>query len=64
MEVRTTPMKKVELKHFSNEFLDISSSFEPSEGQEMFTALPIKILEVTEGQHRIVILSENEPVGF
>ncbi|MEH7254828.1 GNAT family N-acetyltransferase [Neobacillus niacini] len=54
----------VELKHFSNEYLDVLNSFELPEEQVQFTALPNKILEATEGQHRIVILSENEPVGF
>jgi RimJ/RimL family protein N-acetyltransferase len=54
----------VELKHFSNEYLEVLNSFELPEDQTQFTALPSKILEVTEGQHRIVILSENEPVGF
>lgn len=54
----------VELKHFSNEYLDVLNSFELPDEQVQFTALPNKILEATEGQHRIVILSENEPVGF
>ncbi|MCZ0875237.1 GNAT family N-acetyltransferase [Peribacillus frigoritolerans] len=54
----------VELKHFSNEYFDVLNSFELPEEQVQFTALPNKILEATEGQHRIVILSENEPVGF
>ncbi|MGE7119097.1 GNAT family N-acetyltransferase [Peribacillus sp. NPDC046944] len=54
----------VELKHFSNEYLDVLHSFELPEEQGQFTALPSKILEVKEGQHRIVILCEDEPVGF
>lgn len=54
----------IELKHFSNEYLDVLNSFELPEEQVQFTALPNKILEAREGQHRIVILSENEPVGF
>jgi RimJ/RimL family protein N-acetyltransferase len=54
----------VELKHFSNEYLDVLNFFELPEEQGQFTALPKKFLEVTEGQHRIVILSEKEPVGF
>lgn len=54
----------VELKHFSNKYLDVLNSFELPEEQGQFTALPKKFLEVTEGQHRIVILSEKEPVGF
>ncbi|MFS0605313.1 GNAT family N-acetyltransferase [Peribacillus frigoritolerans] len=60
-------MEKVDyvvLKHFSNEYLDVLNSFELPEEQVQFTALPNKILEATEGQYRIVILSENEPVGF
>ena len=54
----------VELKHYSSEYLDVLNSFELPEEQGQFTALPRKILEVKEGLHRIVILSENEPVGF
>ncbi|MFJ7747710.1 GNAT family N-acetyltransferase [Peribacillus sp. NPDC097295] len=54
----------VELKHYSNEYFDVLNSFELPEEQGQFTALPRKILEVKEGQYRIVILSENEPVGF
>ena len=57
-------MEKVELKHFSNEYSNVLNSFELPEEQGQYTALPRQILEVTEGQHRIVILSENEPVGF
>ncbi|MFJ5717870.1 GNAT family N-acetyltransferase [Neobacillus sp. NPDC093127] len=57
-------METVELKHFSNDYVDVLNSFELPEEQVQFTALPRKILEVAEGQHRIVILSENEPVGF
>ncbi|WHY85816.1 GNAT family N-acetyltransferase [Neobacillus novalis] len=57
-------MEKVELKHVSNDYLEVLNSFELPEEQVQFTALPRKILQVAEGQHRIVILSENEPVGF
>lgn len=54
----------VELKHFSNEYLEVLNSFELPNEQEQFTALPSEVINVTEGQHRIVIFSENEPVGF
>lgn len=54
----------IELKHFSNEHIDLLNSFELPEEQGQFTSLPINYVEVTEGQHRIVILNDNEPVGF
>ena len=57
-------VEHVELKHFSDEYFDILNTFELPEEQVQFTALPNQILKETEGQHRIVILSENEPVGF
>ena len=52
------------INNVQHEFLDTLNSFELPEEQEQFTALPNKFLEVSKGQHRIVILSENEPVGF
>lgn len=54
----------VEINHFSIEHLEALKSFELPDEQEQFTSLPSKILNVTEGQHPIVILSENKPVGF
>lgn len=57
-------MKTVELVHFSKEYETQLHSFELPEEQERFTALPKKITEIADGQYRIVILSENEPVGF
>ena len=57
-------MKTVELVHFSKKYETQLHSFELPEEQEQFTALPKKITEVADGQYRIVILSENEPVGF
>ncbi|WP_067726427.1 GNAT family N-acetyltransferase [Oceanobacillus damuensis] len=57
-------MDSIELKHFSNEHMDLLSSFQLPEEQGKFTSLPINFIEVTEGQHRIVILNDNEPVGF
>ncbi|WP_432360458.1 GNAT family N-acetyltransferase [Sporosarcina sp. UB5] len=54
----------VQLKHFSNDYLEALETFELPSEQEQFTSLPSEVLNVTEGEHRIVILDENEPVGF
>ena len=54
----------VKLEHFSEKYLDGLKSFELPEEQVKFTALPSKYLDVTEGQYRIVIVNQNEPVGF
>jgi RimJ/RimL family protein N-acetyltransferase len=54
----------VELKHFSSEHMIVLNSFVLTEEQKQFSALPNKFGEVTEGQYRIVILSEKTPVGF
>jgi RimJ/RimL family protein N-acetyltransferase len=54
----------VKLEHFSDKYLDGLMSFELSEEQAKFTALPSKYLDVTEGQYRIVIVNQNVPVGF
>ncbi|MDV2582252.1 GNAT family N-acetyltransferase [Alkalibacillus haloalkaliphilus] len=54
----------IKLEHFSDEYLDDLNSFELPEEQAQFTALPSKYFEVTEGQFRIVIVSESEPIGF
>ena len=54
----------ITLKPFSSEYIGELNSFELPEEQAQFTALPSNILEEIEGQHRIVILDEDEPVGF
>ncbi|MGE7183545.1 GNAT family N-acetyltransferase [Peribacillus sp. NPDC006672] len=54
----------VELKHFSDEYSEKLNHFELPEEQDLFTALPNKFTDVAKGQHRIVILSDDEPVGF
>lgn len=54
----------VELKHFSEEYKERLDCFELPEEQGQFTALPKKYFTVSEGQHRIVIVHDNEPVGF
>ncbi|MFJ7954446.1 GNAT family N-acetyltransferase [Lysinibacillus sp. NPDC096418] len=57
-------LKVVELKHFSNKYMNELNSFVLTEEQKQFSALPSKFEEVNEGQYRIVILSDNTPVGF
>ncbi|WP_456276555.1 GNAT family N-acetyltransferase [Bacillus sp. AK128] len=54
----------IHLVHFSNIYTEALNSFELPEEQSQFTALPSEITEVKEGQYRIVILSEDQPVGF
>ena len=54
----------LELVHFSCEYSDILDSFELPKEQVQFTSLPGNYKEVTEGQYRIVILNDREPVGF
>lgn len=54
----------IKLSHFSIKHVDVLNSFELPEGQEQFTSLPNNFKEVTEGQYRIVILNDTEPVGF
>ncbi|WP_339215067.1 GNAT family N-acetyltransferase [Ornithinibacillus sp. FSL M8-0202] len=55
---------EVKLEHFSNEHMKELDSFELPEEQAQFTALPSKYKEMTEGQHRVVFLRGNKPVGF
>ncbi|WP_339226329.1 GNAT family N-acetyltransferase [Oceanobacillus sp. FSL K6-2867] len=54
----------IELKHLSNEHVDLLHSFELPKEQIQFTSLPINFADVSEGQFRIVIIYHNEPVGF
>ncbi|MBC5638754.1 GNAT family N-acetyltransferase [Ornithinibacillus sp. BX22] len=55
---------EVKLEHFSNEHMKELATFELPEEQAQFTALPSKYKVVKEGQHRIVLLCGNKPVGF
>ncbi|MFE8698865.1 GNAT family N-acetyltransferase [Cytobacillus sp. FJAT-53684] len=57
-------LKEVDLQLYKSEYLESLSRFELPEDQEQFTALPIHSLEMTHERHPIVILSNNEPVGF
>jgi len=54
----------LELVHISDEHWGGLSSFELSKEQGQFTSLPNRFKEVAEGQYRIVILNNMEPVGF
>lgn len=54
----------LKLRHFSNEDMDKLKTFELPKDQEQFTSLPKNFKEVAEGQYRIVICNDQEPVGF
>ncbi|MGE7602504.1 GNAT family N-acetyltransferase [Peribacillus sp. NPDC097675] len=54
----------LELVHFSNEHMEILDSFELPKQQVQFTSLPRNYKEIIEGQYRMVILNNREPVGF
>jgi len=74
----TKEKKKTELEQeefgmeFSPEELEVTeekymkelNSFVLTEEQKQFSALPSKFEEINEGQYRVVILSDNTPVGF
>lgn len=55
---------QIKLRHFSKGDMGKLKSFELPKEQEQFTSLPKNYVEVLEGQYRIVIVSDNEPVGF
>ena len=57
-------MKSVELKHYSSEYTKELNGFALTEEQLQFSALPSIFEEMNEGQHRIVILNDQIPVGF
>ncbi|MER2106018.1 MAG: GNAT family N-acetyltransferase [Solibacillus sp.] len=54
----------IELKHLLCEHKNTLNSFTLPEEQSIFTALPDSITDLKEGQHGIVIINMNEPVGF
>ena len=54
----------LELVHISDEHWDRLNSFELAKEQRQFTSLPNRFKEVAEGQYRIVILNNMEPIGF
>lgn len=54
----------ITLAHFSETYIEDLTSFDLDKEQAKFTALPSEYFEFTEGQYRIVILNEKEPVGF
>lgn len=56
--------KRFQLSFYEIKHLEMLSKFQLPETQARFTALPEEILNVSEGQYRIVILSEDLPVGF
>lgn len=54
----------VKLKHITDEYVEALHSFDLPDEQAKFTALPSKVLEEKKEEYRIVILDDNEPVGF
>ncbi|MFS0673174.1 GNAT family N-acetyltransferase [Ornithinibacillus sp. 179-J 7C1 HS] len=54
----------IKLSHYTKEYIEALSTFQLPDEQLQFTALPRKYIEVTEGQHRVVILNNLVPVGF
>ncbi|MEG0385000.1 MAG: GNAT family N-acetyltransferase [Solibacillus sp.] len=54
----------IKLKHLASEYIETLNSFILPEEQGKFTALPNTIGDLKDGQYGIVILNENEPVGF
>ena len=63
-EIKMKKTDYLELGNVSNEHWDKLNTFELSNKQRQFTSLPNRFKEVTEGQYRIVILNNMEPVGF
>ncbi|MBE1555978.1 GNAT family N-acetyltransferase [Sporosarcina limicola] len=60
-------MKKINevvLKRNKAEYIESLKGFELPKEQEQFTALPTEMLETTHERYPIVIVSEDEPVGF
>ncbi|MCM3596006.1 GNAT family N-acetyltransferase [Metabacillus idriensis] len=53
-----------ELQLYKPEYFNLVNEFHLPAEQLQFTAQPSEMLEVTEERHPVVILSENEPVGF
>lgn len=54
----------VELALYKPEHFESLKEFTLPKEQGQFTALPTDVLDITKGQHRIVILADHEPVGF
>ncbi|RQW22699.1 GNAT family N-acetyltransferase [Bacillus sp. C1-1] len=56
--------KQIQLSFYDEQYHEVLSDFELPDSQAKFTALPEDILNVSDGQYRIVIVSEERPVGF
>lgn len=69
MELRfvlmSTINQTVELQQYQPKFLNILKEFDLPKEKAQFTAFPTELLEeLTDGQYPIVILNNNQPVGF
>ncbi|QQK78288.1 GNAT family N-acetyltransferase [Salicibibacter cibarius] len=61
----STLNQKVKLQRYQPEFLQILKGFDLPEEKAQYTAFPSDVLEkLTDGQFPIVILNNDEPVGF
>ncbi|GAF11743.1 hypothetical protein JCM19045_875 [Bacillus sp. JCM 19045] len=56
--------REVQLSFYEEKYLETLRAFELPVTQAQFTAMPENLLTVADGQYRIVILSEEIPVGF
>ena len=54
----------VALRHYSSEYQPALNAFLLPPEQAQFTSHPNQYVNVTEGQYRIVVLNDDEPVGF
>ncbi|WP_026690211.1 GNAT family N-acetyltransferase [Alteribacter aurantiacus] len=55
---------QTELVHYSPDYLFQLMNFHLPREQAKYTSLPKDALQVSKGQHRIVILSNKDPAGF
>ncbi|WP_404452016.1 GNAT family N-acetyltransferase [Virgibacillus necropolis] len=61
----STLNQTVELQQYKPEFIKILKGFKLPDEKAQYTAFPTDILEnLIDGQYPIVILSNNEPIGF
>ncbi|GEN46155.1 GNAT family N-acetyltransferase [Alkalibacillus haloalkaliphilus] len=54
----------INLEHYSEEHLQALNEINLPEDQAKFTTLPHQLTEVSEGQHRVVIVAKDRPIGF
>ncbi|MBM7096141.1 GNAT family N-acetyltransferase [Bacillus sp. H-16] len=55
---------KVRLTHYHPKYLINLMNFQLPREQAVFTSFPRDMIQVKKGQHRIVIVSDDQPAGF